>query len=638
MNNNIYTKLPLGEVRPKGWLLDQLLAQEEGLSGNVMELFKDLSLESSWLGGKGECWERGPYYLDGLMPLAFLLDSKKLIEKAMQWINSVLESQDLEGLFGPKNSLDWWPRMVVTKMLPDYYEVSKDNRVIPFLSKYYSYMNRTIDERPFFSWASVRALEELIGIKWLYQQTKDEMLLELVNKIFSYRFDWNKEFDNFRWPKASKSYISSKGFNVKKIVFYAPDFLRNFFKSKERPKQKTIARENSHFNQFYHCTHGVNIAMALKYPALEGMFKGEKASYGLARKGYQTVMMENGTATNLFTCDEHLSGPNPFQGIELCTVAETMYSSEKLMEITGDRFWADLLESLAYNALPATFTFDMCAHQYVQQTNQISSTIAKRTWYDSYNKSNIYGLKPNYACCLSNMHQAFPKFAQNLVFKSSDSLVIIAPVSCSVNTKIKDKEIALDILGDYPFKNHCSIKCLKGEAKLVLLKPSFAEKIIINELEFSQNEIAFDIKEGETLEVKYEFRFKVRDNQDGSISYYYGPFLMALPIDAKVKIGKTRFSDREMRPVSEWRYALSRKIETPKIYYEERSSKYPFQYPKISIDVTARRVNWKINNNQCDTISSVTSIKDAIDETIKLVPYGFTDLRIAQFPAIEDLF
>lgn len=637
MESNIYVKLALGELKPKGWLLDQLETQADGLSGNVMELFKDLSVKSAWLGGDGECWERGPYYIDGLMPLAFLLDKEPLKEKAMLWLNSILDSQDEEGFFGPKNSYDWWPRMVVTKMLPDYYEVSKDERVIPFLSKYYGYMFKKIDERPFFSWASVRALEELIGIKWLYLQTNEAMLLALANKILKYRFDWNKEFDNFRWPMASRLYCSPKKFNLKKVLFYAPDFLRNFLKTKERSKEKTIERENSEFNQFYHCTHGVNIAMALKYPALEGTLKEEKSLYGLARKGYQKVMSENGTAIDLFTCDEHLSGPNPFQGIELCTVAESMYSAEKLLEITGDRFWADILESLAYNALPATFTFDMCAHQYVQQPNQISATSAKRTWYDSYNKSNIYGLKPNYACCLSNMHQAFPKFTENLILKTKDTFIIVAPIACCINTIMNEKSVSFEILGDYPFRPSSTIKGLKGDAKLIILKPNFVEKIIVNGNEFIQGEIDINILEGQKIDLEYVYRFKIRDNVDGSISYYYGPFLMALPIEAKVKIGSSRFSDREMIPISEWRYALHRKVERPNIYYEEKSTIYPFKYPKISIDVTARRVKWNIKNNQCDVIANVNSIKNTTDETIRLVPYGFTNLRISQFPAIEDL-
>ncbi|NLT18793.1 MAG: hypothetical protein BWX72_02035 [Firmicutes bacterium ADurb.Bin080] len=634
MLNGEFEKIPLGDIKPKGWLLKQLEIQAEGLSGNVMDLFKDLSLDSAWLGGKGESWERGPYYIDGLMPLAYLLNDTKLIKMAKLWIDSILNSQDDEGFFGPKKSKDWWPRMVVTKMLPDYFEATSDERVIPFLKKYYHYMNETIENRPFFSWASVRAGEELIGIRWLFQKTGDKELLELARKILIYRFDWKKEFANFRWPEASKNYYSSQKFNVKKVLFYAPDFIRNIFKTKERKKEKTIKREQLFFNQFYHVTHGVNIAMALKYPILEELFTGEAGGNEGAKEGFKTIMDKNGTSISLFTCDEHLSGYEAFQGTELCTVAESMFSAEKNYEISGDRFWADLLEKWAYNAFPATFTPDMCAHQYVQQTNQISATTAKRTWYDSYNKSNIYGLKPNYACCLSNMHQGFPKFAEHIAYKNDNAIILVAPIASEINTRINNKEVSLSISSEYPFRNNALLKINKGNFDIQIQCPEFAESIVINGEEQLEKEITIKAYEKQEYRLEYNFKLRTERNPDSSISLFYGPLLMALPIKEKVTMGSSRFSDREMDPCSEWRYGLNTNMLDPKILYIDDSSNAPFGNPNITVEVTGKRVNWKIKNNQCDCMSSVTD-NNSENERIKLVPYGATNLRISQFPEVR---
>ena len=62
--------LPLGSISPSGWLRDQLQIQARGLGGHLDETWADVGPESGWLGGKGESWERGPYFLDGLLPLA----------------------------------------------------------------------------------------------------------------------------------------------------------------------------------------------------------------------------------------------------------------------------------------------------------------------------------------------------------------------------------------------------------------------------------------------------------------------------------------------------------------------------------------------------------------------------------------
>ena len=80
LRTNAYIKLPLGCVKPAGWLKSQLEAQASGLTGNLDDFWPDL-VKSAWHGGDGEAWERGPYYLDGFVPLAYLLDDKRLIKQ-----------------------------------------------------------------------------------------------------------------------------------------------------------------------------------------------------------------------------------------------------------------------------------------------------------------------------------------------------------------------------------------------------------------------------------------------------------------------------------------------------------------------------------------------------------------------------
>ena len=105
-----------------------------------------------------------------------------------------------------------------------------------------------------------------------------------------------------------------------------------------------------------------------------------------------------------------------YAGTELCTVVEAMFSFEVLFGIYGDPVFgkqhmirfktiillehillsccvilAERAEQLTYNALPATFTHDMWAHQYLQQSNEINAKHSDdRVWASDGPDANMY--------------------------------------------------------------------------------------------------------------------------------------------------------------------------------------------------------------------------------------------------------
>jgi len=90
---SVFYRLPLTAVKPAGWLREQLRLQSQALTGHLDEFWADVGPNSAWLGGAGEGWERGPYYLDGLLPLAYLLDDPRLIAKTRPWIEWTLSTR-----------------------------------------------------------------------------------------------------------------------------------------------------------------------------------------------------------------------------------------------------------------------------------------------------------------------------------------------------------------------------------------------------------------------------------------------------------------------------------------------------------------------------------------------------------------
>jgi hypothetical protein len=73
--------LSVKNLQVTGWLKKQLLTQANGLHGNLDNVWRDVK-DTKWLGGDGEGWERFPYFLDGYIPLAYLLNDDNLISRA----------------------------------------------------------------------------------------------------------------------------------------------------------------------------------------------------------------------------------------------------------------------------------------------------------------------------------------------------------------------------------------------------------------------------------------------------------------------------------------------------------------------------------------------------------------------------
>ena len=152
---NRFAELPLGAIMPEGWLKEQMNAAADGLTGTLYKFWDDVK-NSAWKGGDGDAWERGPYYMDGLLPMAYLTGWEELMDEALQFVEWTLASQKEDGSFGPESNSDWWPRMVMLKVLIQYYTATGDRRVPEMMLKYFAYQYRNLDQHHLQDWAVSR--------------------------------------------------------------------------------------------------------------------------------------------------------------------------------------------------------------------------------------------------------------------------------------------------------------------------------------------------------------------------------------------------------------------------------------------------------------------------------------------------
>ena len=615
-----WNKLFINEIKLSGIHRDLLTKQGEGLSKHINEYFPDLSRNSAWLGGKGEAWERGPYYIDGIIPLAYLLEDNELISEANTWIKSILDSSKESGFFGPQKNIDWWPRAVVLKALVSAYLATRNEEIIDFVIKYLKYLLDNIDDTPFDFWGYARGMEGLEMIDLVSDRLDDEQYQVLKDKLKENTLNWEEYFNDFQYPESTNKYLPQRLFKIVKYFTNIFDAIAK--KSNKAPKinkDKILKKRNNKNNLVFLKTHGVNIAMALKY--LTYWEENESLMF----KGLDEVLKYHGNATGIFSSDEHLNGVLPDRGIELCNVVEMMYSMEETIRITGSMEACDRLEYYAYNALLATITPDFTAHQYVQQVNQYDCEIKKHPFFDTNKYGNTFGIEPNYGCCAANMHQGWPKMMLSAVMRKDKSIAVFLYVSGKYKVNFDDGFIEFEIKTNYPFSDKVLIKILKITSKesprFIIRIPYKANTIItINNKNEKVNDKDFyelnSLNEQDEINIEFDFAVETIQNQDNTISVKKGPLLFSMPIENKefyIK-GTRPFHDRGYKPLENKRVELYTKDNL------------------VIIKDTITKLDEKIFHNNINTL--VVEGYDPLskkDIDVKLVPYGFTVLRNTHF-------
>jgi len=612
----------------------------DGMTGNLDTLYElVMGSRNGWKGGDGDVWERGPYWIDGLLPLAYILDDDTLKAKAQEWIEWTLASQTEDGHFGPVvdreperglqrgKARDWWPKMVMLKVLQQYYSATGDNRVIDFMTRYFRYQLKTLPEKPldyWTRWGKQRGADNLSVVYWLYNITGDEFLLDLGDIIHRQTLDWAGIFS------------------------FGDELYRQ------------------------HSLHCVNLGQGFKAPAIYYQRSSEPTLIESLHKGVKTISETIGYPTGLWAGDEHLRFGNPTLGSELCTAVEMMFSLEDIIKITGDGYWADYLERIAYNALPTQVTDACDARQYFQQVNQVEVTRKSRNFSTPHTDTDtVFGLLSGYPCCTSNYHQGWPKFIQNLWYATSDGgLAALVYAPSTVETELADRQkVRITETTNYPFEESVCFKISfpakksKGASfPLHLRIPKWSDKTVV-EINGESTEVAVSDAGIAVIDRHWKNRDEVAIDFSANvnISYWYdgaavverGALIYALKMNEKWE--KKSFEEKyrrdygdfyyEVTSDSAWNYCLLREnlkrdkiAENFEVRRNETSSTYLWSRDNapISIITKARRIpRWQLYNGSAGPISYSTKNRSEItakDETIELIPYGCTTLRITEFP------
>lgn len=660
-----YLELPLGAIQPRGWLHVQLERQRDGLTGNLDVQYEQIiGKRNGWLGGDGDGWERGPYWLDGLLPLAHLLGDQNLIAKAKPWIEWSLANQAASGYFGPKPfdreppaepgmqktpREDWWPRMVMLKVLQQHYSATGDRRVIELMLRYFRYQLAQLPRTPldhWSFWANRRAADNLMIVYWVYNLTGERFLLELADLMHQQTFPYAEVFLN-EHPSPSPDLAHLYPYNVGNRFPFNKDL---------------VARLSVDQLQSFHC---VNLAQGIKTPIVYAQQHPDDRSLHAVKRALADIKRHHGQPQGMYGGDEPLHGNNPTQGIELCSVVEMMFSLESMLAISGDLDFTDRLEWIAYNALPAQVTADYGRRQYFQCANQALVTRARRNFYeeDSHGGTDLcFGLLTGYPCCTCNMHQGWPKFVQNLWYATADGgLAALVYGPCEVRWTVAGG-VPVRVTQDtsYPFEESVRFRvCVDRPVRfpLRLRVPQWAVDV---ELRINSKvataapiqrvlTLDRDWADGDVVTVSFATAIRASRWAENSVAIERGPLVYSLKIDEewrRVSRSDSYGEYYEVHPKSPWNYGLLESaIQRPdKGFAFERqktAAKYPWTADNapLALRAQAKRIpQWGLYNHQAGPLPHSRPqrhLESSPEENITLLPYGCTRLRITEFPVVR---
>lgn len=609
--------LPPGSVRAERWLLKQLELQRDGLTGLAEELYDDIG-NSDWLTGGNRggqyAWERGPYYLKGLVSLAYALDDAGLKAKAQRWIEAILRSQRANGDFGPRDD-NWWSNMIVLHLMRDYYEATEDVRALRFLERYFTYQSEALKSRPLGCesiWADQRGGDELEVVLWLCGRPGGGKWMDLARLVAS----------QARQAKDSGRAVNGTG-------------------------------------------HVVNFMQGLKCPALVWRLGGEGGasdSYWRAFGPNGREFLAYGRPDRMLNGSETLSDNRASEGTELCAIVERILSNRTIVEVSGDVRVADDLEAVAYNALPATLPSDLRGIRYYNILNQpvCDDRCHRKMQANGSGAATCPGPNAGYGCCRSNWHFGWPKFVSSLWMAFEGGLAAVAYGPCRVKAPVADGRVMIREETDYPFRERIALvvaDCTATkEFTLRVRIPAWCQGATVKVNGQAIGPVASgafaDVRRtwrtGDRLDVNLPMRVVVTDGwSHNSSAVTRGPLVFARPISGR----KERIENKEERGFAKWRILPTEKWNdvlvcagrTPSWRVRELPvAEQPFdsQSPAVVVDADGASYSgggWgEMVKEPGDTARAGEPPWDVppqkVTKTLPLQPVGATELRLTLLP------
>ena len=329
-------ELPVGSVLPQGWLLSQLEAQANGITGNLHHLYAPFT-GNAWTSQQDDPatewvpWEVRAYWCDGALRCGLLLKNQSLTDDASRLVQYTFKHPQRDGYLGPgflKAPGDYhrWPHNVFFRAAMAWHDATRDPAIVDGLHRHYV-------QSP-FDFVGARNQTNIEAMVWTYEKTGDPRLLKLAEQTW----------------ELSQAQVSKM-----------PDM--------QALTEKAMLSAGPVRNM-----HGVTYAEHSKLPMLLYRATGDEHYLKVAIAAQQKVFDNHLLVSGGPSSSEYLSTTTARDAHETCDLADYPWTWGYLMMGTGDGSYGDSIERVLFNAVPGALRKDWKALQYYSSPNQFLCT------------------------------------------------------------------------------------------------------------------------------------------------------------------------------------------------------------------------------------------------------------------------
>ena len=629
-----FKEAPLTAIKPSGWMKTWLENQRDGMTGYLDETGSPFN-KPYWGGypnGRANWWpyEQTGYWVDGMIRCGILLDDKFLIDKAEQSIRFTLDHPAPDGLLGPEllRTISRWPQAVFFRALMADYSLTGDMATVEKVRRNYL-------EPANISYAGERDAVNIENMLWAYGVCGDPALRKLAEDLYQKRCQ-----------DMEKNYCNGQPSSV----------------------------------------HGVSYNEFAKLGAILFAYTGKQEYLNASIQAYKKIDQFHQTVDGLHTSTERLwpmNEENLMEGHETCNISDFIWSVGYLLLATGDASYADKLEKACYNALPGATMPDFKACQYFSAPNQaIAARNSCQIKFQRGKQMMCYAPQSFEAvdCCAGNVNRAMPGFAARMWMTDKSGGVVAALYGpSSFGFKAGEQAVTIRENTRYPFSDTIEFTVqtdAAAEFPFTFRIPGWCSSasVAINGLK-----VAMDLPAGTYQTIKRTFRngdkisvvlpsaIQLVKSPKNGVTVEKGPLVYALGIkyrkehDPQNKSQSKRMPAYILAPDAKWNYALDLDngalARADVVVAEGMDYPWTAEAAPVKINVQARELNgWDlVKTNQvvrCDNSytndlvvdgdfvltptlpdpQAIPAMESKTPETIELVPYGCTQLRISIFP------